>query len=121
MELGLGVLLGLVAGLVGGVMGIGGGMILVPALVLLAGLEQHAAQGVSLAVVAATSLVGAIAHYRQGTVRPATVVWVAPGAVLFGFLGAQLAGWLDAGTLRHIFAGVVFTMSLLMVLGQGSE
>jgi len=81
MDIALGLALGLGTGLVGGLMGLGGGTLLVPALVLLVGLDQHLAQGVSLAVVAITSLVGAITHHRQGTVRLQTVAWVAPGAV----------------------------------------
>lgn len=121
MGLGLGVFLGVVAGSFGGMMGIGGGMIIVPALVLLAGLGQHQAQGVSLAVVAVTSLVGAVAHYRQGTVRLQTVVWVVPFAVICGVFGAHLATGLDADVLRKIFGVVVLIMSLVMLLGKGAE
>ena len=121
MDFGQSVLLGAAAGLVGGIMGIGGGMIIVPALVLLASLGQHEAQGVSLTVVAITSLVGAVAHYRQGTVRLQTVAWVVPSAVICGVFGAQLATDLDADVLRKVFGVVVLVMSLAMLLGKGSE
>lgn len=115
------IFLGVAAGLIGGMMGIGGGMIIVPALVLVWGLEQHLAQGVSLSVVAVTSLVGAATHYRQGTMRLQTVLWVVPLAVGFGFLGAQLATNLDGKTLSRIFGVVVLTMSVVMLAGKGSD
>ena len=118
MEFGFGVLLGLGTGLVGGLMGLGGGMLLVPALVLLAGTEQHLAQGVSLSVVAVTSIVGAVTHYRQGTMRLVTVARVAPVALACGFAGAQLAGELDAAVLRTIFGIVLLGMSSLLIFGK---
>lgn len=121
MELGLGILLGLSTGLVGGLMGLGGGMLLVPALVLLAGTEQHLAQGVSLSVVAATSLVGAVTHYLQGTVRVQTVLWVAPVAIACGFAGAQLAAGLDAAVLGKIFGAVLLLMSGVLIFGRGGD
>ena len=114
-------MLGLSAGFVGGLMGLGGGTVLVPALVLLVGLEQHLAQGVSLSVVAATSLVGAVTHYRQGTVRLHTVLWVGPVAVGCGFAGASIAVGLDAQLLSRVFGIVLLLMSLVLLFGKGRE
>lgn len=121
MQLGFSLVLGLATGIVSGMMGLGGGTLLVPGLVLLAGTEQHLAQGVSLTVVALSSLVGAITHHRQGTVALSTVLWVAPVAVACGVLGAQIASQLDASTLSKIFGGVLLAMSIVMLVGKGSE
>lgn len=115
------VVLGLAAGIFGGIMGIGGGMIMIPALVLLGGVEQHLAQGVSLAVVTVTSLVGAVAHYRQGNVRLGVAILVAPSAILFAFIGARLALGLDPIALRRIFGVVVVAMALLMLVQRPPE
>lgn len=121
MDIGLALILGLGTGLVGGMMGLGGGMLLVPALVLLVGLDQHLAQGVSLSVVAITSLAGAVTHHRQGTLRLATVAWVAPAAVACGFIGASIATELDAAVLGKIFGVVLVAMSGLLLLGREAE
>ena len=86
-----------------------------PILVAL-GQGQRAAQGVSLVVVAITALVGAITHYRQGTVQLSTVLWVAPSAIVFGVLGANLAGLVDPLVLRRIFGVVILGAGLMMLL-----
>ena len=96
-------------------------MIIVPALVLLGGLGQHQAQGISLTVVAITSLVGAVTHYSQGTVRLEIVIWVVPFAVVCGILGAQIAIDLEADVLRKIFGIVALIMGIVMVVGKGDE
>lgn len=118
MDLGLALTIGIGAGFLSGVMGIGGGMVLVPALVFLVGVEQHLAQGVSLAVVTVTSAIGAVVHYRHGNVDTYTAVSVAPIAVVFGVAGAMLAGRLDGVTLSRVFGIVVLGMSCWMLLGS---
>ena len=86
-----GVGIGLVAGAVSGVLGIGGGAVLVPGMVLLLDVEQHAAQGISLAVIAMTALVGGFTHYWQGNVRLGLVLGLAPAAAVFALAGGFLA------------------------------
>ncbi len=115
--LGLAVL-GLLAGALGGMLGVGGGIFIVPGMVLLLGMPQHIAQGTSLAVIAVTSLVGAYTHYRQGTVSPRLVAIIAPIALLFGVLGAHLATLIPARPLQVLFSIVLLFMGLRMVLGK---
>ncbi|MBI4497673.1 MAG: sulfite exporter TauE/SafE family protein [Chloroflexi bacterium] len=117
MDLLIGLVIGVAAGFLSGLMGIGGGMVLVPALTLVLGTEQHLAQGVSLAVVAVTATIGAILHYRHGNVDPSTTMSVAPVAILFGFVGAFVAGGLDSTTLSRIFGVVILLMALWMLFG----
>ena len=110
--------IGLVAGLLGGMLGIGGGIILVPGMVLLLSVDQHTAQGVSLAVITLTALVGAITHYRQKNVRLGVVLWIAPAAALFGFLGSMVADVIDASLLRRIFGSTTIAMGIFMLAGS---
>ena len=108
---------GFVGGFAGGMLGIGGGAIYIPAMVLLLGEEQHVAQGVSLAGAVATALVGSFTHLRRGNVDRVTVAWVAPAAIAAAFGAAFLADALDAAVLRRIFAVVVVFFALRMIMG----
>ena len=110
-------LIGFVGGFAGGLLGIGGGAVYVPAMVLLLDEQQHLAQGVSLAAIIATAVVGSLTHLRQHNVDLSTVAWVAPGAALAAFGAAILADALDAAVLRRIFAVVVVYFSLRMIVG----
>jgi len=82
VEIVLLLLIGLVGGFAGGLLGVGGGAIYVPAMVLLLDEQQHLAQGASLAAIIATGLVGGLTHLRRQNVDVPTVVWVAPPAVV---------------------------------------
>ena len=98
------VVVGLVAGSLSASLGIGGGIVFVPALVVLFGFDQHVAQGTSLAVIVPTVLVGAWVHARAGR-----VVWRAAGLIgLFGVAGGLTGGWIARWTgdttLRRAFA-----------------
>ena len=118
MDIAIGIGVGLVAGILAGVLGIGGGAIMIPGMVLLMDVEQHTAQGVSLAVISATVLVGAITHYRQGNVRLRVALWIAPAAILFSFLGGTVADWIAASVLRQTLGGIIIAMGIYMVAGD---
>ncbi len=109
--------IGLLAGFAAGMLGIGGGSIYVPALVLLMDEPQHIAQGASLAAIVATAIVGGVTHLRQGNVHLPTVAWVAPAAVVAAFGAALLADQLDPAVLRRIFAAVFIYFALIMIVG----
>jgi len=115
MDLAAAIGIGLVAGLLGGMLGVGGGFILVPGMVLLLSVGQHTAQGVSLAVITLTVLVGAITHYRQRNLSLGVVLWIAPAAALFGFLGSMAAGAIDASLLRRIFGIMTISVGIFML------
>jgi uncharacterized membrane protein YfcA len=116
-EIVVGVIAGLLGGILGGFLGVGGGVIYVPAMVLLLGEEQQLAQGVSLAVIIVTALVGGTTHLRQGNVDVRIVAWVAPAAAAAGLGAAFLADIIDASILRRIFAVVVLYIGATMLLG----
>ena len=80
---------GAAVGILAGLMGVGGGLLAVPAFRLLLGMPQQLAQGTSLLVVLGAASSGAFAHARRGNVVRAPVPWLALGAVLAG----PLASW----------------------------
>jgi uncharacterized membrane protein YfcA len=96
--------LGAIAGLFSGLLGVGGGTIVIPGLVLLLDTNQHVAQGISLTAMLLTALVGAFIHYRQKNVRVSMALFIAPSAVAFTYLGAWAAGIVTAEWLTRLFA-----------------
>ena len=114
-----GVITGVVTGLVSGTMGVGGGIVMVPAMVILMGIEQHLAQGISLAVIVPTALSGGVQHFRMGNVATKPAMLIALGGIGGGLLGAQLAQVLSGGVLRIIFAVFVMISAYRMLGVQG--
>lgn len=112
---------GLIGGFAGGLLGVGGGAIYIPVMVLLLDEQQHVAQGASLAAVVVTAVVGGLTHLRRGNVDPPTVVWVAPAAIVAGFGAAFLADALAAEVLRRIFAAVALYFAVTMIVGTLRE
>ena len=111
----LAALIGLAGGLAAGLLGIGGGAIFVPGMVLLLDVHQPIAQGVSLATIVVTAFVGSVQHARNGAIDFALARWMVPGTLALGLLGGLLAGTLDAHTLRRIYGVVVFFVALRMI------
>lgn len=97
------VLAGLLAGAVGGVLGVGGGLVFVPALTVGLGVPQTVAQGTSLAAIVPTSLVGAVTADRDGNVIRSRVVAMGVVAVVGAAAGALLALALPTGVLVRVF------------------
>ncbi len=97
-------LLGVVVGLFSALFGVGGGIIMVPALVVLAGFTQHMAQGVSLAVMVPTALVGGYRYWQEGNVNVWIALAVCVGSIPAAVLGAEIAHKLPQTTLRAMFA-----------------
>src|SRR5207245_1601897 len=71
----LGLAIGLLTGIVSGLLGIGGGIVMVPAMVLSLGLSQHLAQGTSLFVIVPTAAAGSVTHFRLGNIRLVVAGW----------------------------------------------
>jgi uncharacterized membrane protein YfcA len=94
---------------------VGGGVILVPAMIFLLGFPQTLAQGISLAVIIPTALSGTLVHYRQGNIRPRDVLWLALGGMAGAFIGAALALQLSVFILRGLFGALLFIISITML------
>ncbi len=114
--LGLGALVGTVSGL----FGIGGGIVMVPALVLLAGQSQHMAQGISLAAMVPAAAAGALRYWRGGHVDLGIALAVALGAIPAAYLiGANLAQKLPDRTLKILFA-MLMVAAATRIMPSGS-
>ena len=111
-------LLGLAAGVLSALMGVGGGVIMVPALVLLAGLSQHTAEGTSLLVIVPTSVMGAVRHARRGYTDWRLGLLLGVGGILGAQAGAQVALRLDAARLAQLF-GVFLLLTAAQLLTSG--
>lgn len=107
-------LLGLATGLIASTLGIGGGIIFVPSLVVFFGFAQHVAQGTSLAVIVPTAIVGTILHSSKGRVNWRIAGLVAIGGIAGGLLGAWIAQTLDPELLRRLFAGLLVVIAVRM-------
>jgi uncharacterized membrane protein YfcA len=97
--------IGLVAGVLSGLFGIGGGVVIVPALIMVAHMKPETATGTSLAaLLLPVGALGAWHYYRYGFVEIAPAAWIAAGLVLGAWLGAHLALRLSAPDLQRVFA-----------------
>ena len=111
------VLLGLVAGIFSGLIGIGGGIILVPALALLFGLSQHTAQGTTLALmVPPIGLLAAWTYYKGGFVDLKIAALICLGFFVGGLVGAKFATGISEQVLRKVFGVALLAASLKMIL-----
>jgi uncharacterized membrane protein YfcA len=100
----LSLVIGFSVGLLSGTMGVGGGIIMVPAAVLILGYGQHIGQGISLVVMIPTTLAGAVTHYRMKNLKLKPVVLIAIGAVAAGLIAAAIAQQLSQATLQRVFS-----------------
>jgi hypothetical protein len=109
-------LLGLVAGVLGGLIGIGGGIIIVPALVFLFGFTQHKAQGTTLALlVPPIGILAAWTYYKQGFVDLRAAAFIALGFFVGGLLGARIATGISDQVLTKIFGVCLLLIALKMI------
>ncbi len=110
------ILLGLAAGAASGFLGIGGGLLLVPAMTLLFGFTQHQAQGTSLAVlILPVGLLAVRTYYRAGHVNVKIAAFICLGFIFGALAGSRAAVGVSSDVLRRVFgafliAAGVFTM-----------
>src|SRR4051812_46649395 len=113
------VLTGLLVGVLSGMVGVGGGIVLVPILVIFFGFSQHMAQGTSTAMLLPPiGILAAWTYYKNGMVDVRAAALLCAGFVLGGLFGAQLAVALPKEVLRRSFGVVLFGISLKLILGK---
>lgn len=110
------VLIGSAAGFMAGLLGIGGGVLIVPAMVLLLGFDQHVAQGTSLLVIIPAAVTGSFAHYRKGRLVLRDAFTLAAGGVIGAVLGSVFALSIEEELLRRLFAGFIFIVAVRILL-----
>jgi uncharacterized membrane protein YfcA len=107
-------IVGVMAGILSGLVGLGGGVIIVPALVYLLGFSQHRATGTSLGILLLPAGIFAVMnYYKKGYIDIKVVLLIFIGFLLGGYLGSKISLNMPEGTLKKVFAVV-----LLLIAGK---
>ncbi|MES2005738.1 MAG: sulfite exporter TauE/SafE family protein [Bacteroidota bacterium] len=115
-------MIGLAAGFLSGLIGIGGGIIMVPALVALLGFSQKLAQGTSLGILLLpVGILAVIQYYKQGYLNVNYVLIVAGAFVIGGFLGSKLALSISEEKMKKIFAIIMMLVAIKMLFLDKSK
>lgn len=119
MEILLSISIGLFGGLASGLFGIGGGLVMVPAMVYIFHLSQHQAQGTSLAVLTLPVVfLGMLKYYQEGNVQIKIALFIALSFVIGAYGGSVLVHKISDPMLKKIFGGLLFVVSIRMILGK---
>ncbi len=110
------VLIGLGAGVLSGLFGVGGGVVMVPAMVLALGLPQHRAQATSLAAIVPIALVGAAVFSRADNLNLPAAGLLIVGSLLGVRAGSRVMDRLSSDRLQMVFGGFQLVVGLVMLL-----
>lgn len=114
------IIIGLIAGLLSGVMGVGGGVIMIPLMIFFLGFSQHEAQGTSLAVLAVpVTMLAAYTYYQEGHVNWRYAAVIAVFFVVGGYFGSKIAININQRTLKTIFAIILIVIAVKMLIENG--
>ncbi len=108
--------IGLLAGIIGGLFGVGGGVVIVPLLVLALGIAPKTAIGTSLAVIVPTAIMAAFRHNGLGNIDWKIAAIMAVGSVIGAFAGASLTAHISGDALRRGFALFFLATSIRMLI-----
>jgi hypothetical protein len=113
------VVLGIVGGTLAGMFGIGGAIMVVPALIYVFGFEQKLAQGTTLAMlIPPTGLLAVWQYYQDGNVNLKVAALLCVGMFAGGYLGAAIAHVLSTDTLRKLFGIFLLAVAIKMIFGK---
>lgn len=109
--------IGILAGALSGLVGVGGGIIMVPALVMLLGFTQKSAQGTTLAMLMLpVGIFAALTYYRAGHVNIKAALFIAIGFLVGALVGSQYALRLPDHTLTRLFGGLLLVVALKLLI-----
>ena len=112
-------LIGLLAGTMGGMVGLGGGLIIVPAMVYLMGADQKTAQGTSIAIMLPPiGFFAAYNYYKAGFINVKYAAIIAITFLIGGYFGSKLAIALPEAIVKRIFAGLMIVTALKMIFSK---
>ena len=112
-------LIGLAAGTLGGMVGLGGGIIIIPAMVYLLGVDQRVAQGTSIAIMLPPiGLFAAYNYYKAGYINVKYAIVIALTFFVGGYIGSKLSLALPEATVKKVFAGVMIITAVRMIWGK---
>ena len=110
------VVLGFGAGILTGIMGVGGGVVMVPMMVLLLGVSQHLAQGISMLVIIPTVMVAILKLRNSNLFEYRTALLLAAGSIVGSLLSSNMVQLIDGVILKRIFGVLVVYSSIRMIL-----
>ena len=111
-------IIGLLGGVASGLFGVGGGIVMVPAMVYFLTMDIKLAVGTSLAVIIPTAMAGMLKHYHLGQVDWRVAASLIPMAVVGSYLGAWLTSTVSSGNLKRAFGGFLVLVGIRLVLGK---
>jgi uncharacterized protein len=114
------IVIGFGAGILGGMFGIGGAVIMIPAMVLLLKVDQHTAQGTSVAIMLPPiGLLAAYNYYKAGQVNILYAAIIAAAFIVGGYFGSKMALSLPENLMRKIFGVLLVIIALRMIFFRG--
>lgn len=112
----LSIIIGLFAGAYGGALGVGGGTIMIPAMIYLFGLNQHQAQGTSLAALLPPVFILAVwRYYQAGNVNVPIAIFIAIGFTVGAFFGAHFVQGVSDAILKKAFGILLLVLGVKMI------
>jgi uncharacterized membrane protein YfcA len=113
------IIIGLLAGILSGLVGVGGGIIMIPLLIILLGLTQHQAQGTALfAMLPPIGILAAMNYFKQGFVKWEYAVVIALTFVIGGYFGSKLSLSLPPQTVRRVFGVVMLIGGFKLIFSK---
>lgn len=111
------VMIGFAGGALSGLLGLGGGTVIIPALIYFYGMTQHQAQGTSLAMMLPpVGFLAFLEYYRNGHVELKSAFFVAAGFLIGGFIGAYGAQLMPGAVLKKVFGAFLLIVAADMIL-----
>jgi uncharacterized protein len=111
-------LVGLAAGVLSGMFGIGGGLVIVPALILIFGFDAKTAVGTSLFVILLpTGLLGVLEYWKHGDLKIGAGLWIAFGVFCGAYFGAIMAGAVSEIVMKRLYAVFLLAVATYLLLG----
>jgi uncharacterized protein len=113
------IFIGLLAGLLSGLVGVGGGILMIPLLIMLLGLTQHEAQGTALfAMLPPIGILAAMNYYKQGFVKWEYAAVIALTFVVGGYFGSKISLSLPLETVRRIFGVLMLIGAIKLIFSK---
>ena len=112
-------LIGITAGVLSGFIGIGGGVVIVPALIYFLSMSQHEAQGTSIALMLPPiGILAAMNYYKAGQLNIKYALVVAATFIIGGYIGSKISLQLPAETVKRIFGFIMLFVALKMIISK---
>ena len=111
--------IGLAAGVLGGMVGLGGGIIIIPALIMLLGLGQKEAQGTSVAIMLPPiGILAVLNYYKAGYVNVKFALVIALAFILGGWFGSKIAIAMPDVIMKKVFAVIMIVIAIKMIVSK---